>query len=159
MACQRPPQWGKQGCQEGLQVRGATPAKVGGGLWHRHTNHPATHVSITVAATLEIVLPLQRTSCMAWGYQREWMLGRGAFFHTTLGPGPWGIPCCSSHDWALQSLGPGGWTASNETNDVVTTRALGPTPDHGKVKVRVWAGKGWAEQENGARQSNAALTK
>lgn len=61
---------GKQGCQEGLHIRGATPTKVGGGLWHRHTHHPARHVSITAAATLEIVLPLQRTSCMAWGYQR-----------------------------------------------------------------------------------------
>lgn len=146
----------KQGCQEGLHIRGATPAKAGGGLWHRHTHHPARHVSITAAATLEIVVPLQRTSCMAWGYQREWMLGRlcvGSPYHAQPWPlghtlyGDPAVPLMTGHCKAwdqgagLPAMRPMRWLPPGHWDKL--------TPDHGKVKVGAWAGKGWAEREWG----------
>ena len=75
LAYQRPPSGENKGPKKGSRSEGRPPQKWEG-VYGTDTDHPARPVSTTEAATLETVLPLQRTSCLAWGYQREWMLGR-----------------------------------------------------------------------------------
>ena len=70
---------------------------------------------------------------------------------------------------SIAKTGTRGLDCQHETNEVVTTRALGHTHTHPWESEAVGEGgqgdkggvarKGWAERGNGASQSNAALPK
>lgn len=143
LAYQRPPSGENKGPKKGSRSEGRPPQKWEG-VYGTDTDHPARPVSTTEAATLETVLPLQRTSCLAWGYQREWMLGRvcvcGSLpYHAWPWPlghtlyGDPAVPLMTGHCKAwdqgagLPAMRPTRWLLPGHWNIL--------TPDHGKVKV------------------------